>query len=64
MKNAIPVTASVEPVVKPMHVPHAAGANNEIIPQGLESLVIPYKLTSLWTHSCGTVISVLSPYLE
>jgi len=43
VKNAIPVTTSVEPVIKPMHVPHAAGANNETIPQGLESLAIPYQ---------------------
>ena len=30
-KNAIPVTASVEPVVEPIYVPHAAGTNNETI---------------------------------
>jgi len=43
VKNAILVTASMEPIVEPMHIPHAAEANNETIPQGLESLVISYQ---------------------
>jgi len=43
VKNAILVIASMEPIVEPMHVPHAAEADNETIPQGLEPLVIPYQ---------------------